>query len=105
MLAADLSKIHKWQFPRWVPAIVRRIEKDPAVQDLLHTAITPMASASVKTSFASLLSRAVGVDERFRDMAVRELDRTESEGMPEVGFDLTSQTYRLVRQVLIEAIG
>lgn len=104
LLTADLSEIHEWQFPRWVPAMVRRIEKDLAVQDFLHAAITPMASASVKASFASLLSRGSGVDERLRAFAVRELDRTESEGMSEVGFDLSSQTYRLVRQVLIETI-
>lgn len=105
LLTTDLSKIHEWHFPRWVPAIVRRIERDSAVQDLLHAAITPSASASVKTSFATLLSRAAGVGERLRVIAVRELDRTESEVMPEVGFDLSSQTYRLVRQVLIETIS
>jgi len=105
ILTADLSEIHDRHFPRWVPAIVRRIEKDSAVQDLLHAAITPTAPASVKASFTSLLSRASGVDERLRAIAVRELDRMKSRGMPEVGFDLSSQTYRLVRQVLIEVIG
>jgi len=85
--------------------VVRRIEKDSAVQDLLHAAITPIASPSVKASFVSLLSRAAGVDERLRAFAVRELGRTEWEGMSEVGFDLSSQSYRLVRHVLIETIG
>jgi hypothetical protein len=105
MLTIDLSEIHEWQFPRWVPAIVRRIENDSAVQDLLHAALTPRASASVKASFVSLLSRGARVDERLRAFIVSELDRTESEEMPEVGFDLSSQSYRLVRQVLIETIG
>lgn len=105
LLTADLSEIHEWQFPRWVPAMVRRIENDSACKDLLHSAITPMASASVKASFVSLLSRASGVDERLRAFADCELKRMESEGMPEVGFDLSSQSYRLVRQVLIEVIG
>lgn len=105
LLVSDMGEIHECHFPRWVPAIVRRIERDSAVQDLLHAAITPTASASVKASFATLLSRAAGVGERLRVIAVRELDRTESEVMPEVGFDLSSQTYRLVRQVLIETIS
>lgn len=104
-LTADLNNIHRGQYPRWVPAIVRRIEKDSAVQDLLRAAITPTASASVKVSFTSLLSRASGVDERLRAIAVRELDRMESEGIPDVGFDLLLQTHRIVWQVLIETIG
>ena len=105
LLTRDLSETHKWHFARWVPAIARRIEKDSAVQDLVHAAITPNASASVKASFTSFLSQAFGVEERLRAFAILELDRTESDGMPEVGFDLSSQTYRLVRHVLIEAIS
>ena len=105
LLSADLSETHELQFSRWVPAIVRRIEKDTAVQDSLHAEMTPTACASVKVSFTSLLGRASGVDERLRAFAVRELDRTKSEWMPEVGFDLFSQTFRLVRHVLIETIG
>lgn len=104
LLTADLSESTNGNFRvgcrRWSAGS----KKDSAVQDLLHAAITPMASASVKASFASLLSRASGVNERLRAIAVREYDRTQSEGMPEVGFDLSSQTYRLVRQVLIETI-
>ena len=104
VLTSDLREIYKWHFPRWIPAIIRRIEKDSVVKDLLNAAMTPDASASVKASFVSLLSQASGVDERLRAFAVRELSRTESEGLPEAGFDLVSQTYRLVRQVLNETI-
>lgn len=105
LLTADLSDIHEWQFARWVPAMVRRIEKDAALQGLLHLALTPISSASVKISFVSLLGRAAGVDERLRAFAVGELDRTDRDAVPEVGFDLSSQTYHVVRHRLFDLIG
>lgn len=104
-LSRDLSNSHLWHFSRWIPAIGRRIERDTAVQDLLHEGMTPTASASVKVSFASLLGGAAGVDERLRTFAAQELRRTDAETMPEVGFDLSSQAHRLVKHVLIELIG
>ena len=104
-LTRDLSEINAWQLPLWIPAMIRRIEKDPDVQDLLHAALTRTPSPSVRASLVSMLARAAGVDERLRTFVGWELERTESEAMPEVGFDLSSESYRLVRHVLIETIG
>jgi hypothetical protein len=105
ILTRDLSETMQWHFPRWVPAVIRRIEKDPAVRELMMAAVTTQSSPSVKSSFVSLLGRAAGVDETLRAFAVGELQRTESEPIPDIGFDLSSRSYRLVRHVLFEAIG
>ncbi len=107
VLSRDLSESAPapFHFPRWVPAFLKRIEKDSAVQDCLHSALTSTAHPSVKASFVSLLARAAGVDEKLRTFAVDELKRTASEAVPQVGFDLVSQSYRLVRHVLLETVG
>ena len=101
----DLSEPERWHLPRWIPAILKRIEQDSAVQDCLQSALAATTSPSVKASFVSLLARATGVDERLRMFATNELERTQSEPLPQVGFDLSSQSYRLVRHVLLETLG
>ena len=52
-----------------------------------------------------LLARAAGVDEQLRTFVVDALQRTASLAIPRVGFDLVSQSHRLVRYVLLETIG
>lgn len=105
LLTRDLSETNEFHFPRWISAVVRRIEKDSAVQERLQVQLTSDASPSKKASFVSLLARAAGVSERLRTFAISELDRTNLKAMPEVGFDLSSQSYRLIRHVLIETLG
>ena len=66
-------------FSRWIPAILRRIEKDAGVQDALHSALTSTAVPSIKVSFGSLLASAAGVDERLRTFVASELQRVDAE--------------------------
>jgi hypothetical protein len=40
----------------------------------------------------------------LRTVAISELDHTNLKAMPEVGFDLSSQSYHLIRHVLIARI-
>src|SRR5271165_1284968 len=94
---------HHLHFPRWVPPIVRRVEKDAELRAALLTALTLRSSPSVKASFTSLLVRAHGVGEGLRAFAEPEVERLDAKSIPEVGFDLGAQAYRIVRHVLLEA--
>ena len=105
ILSRDLTEPACLHLARWIPAILKRIEKDPALQAHMLSALTPTAPPSVKASFVSLLARTAGVDQKLRTFAADELQRTESDVVPQLGFDLASQSYRLVRHVLLETIG
>jgi hypothetical protein len=105
ILDADSKYNFAWHSARWLPAILRRIERDAEVQSRLLESLEAAVDSSIRTSFPVLLSRAAGVSERLRLWAMKELRRAESAEIPEVGFDLFSQSYRVVRQVLIETLG
>jgi hypothetical protein len=95
--------LYRLQLPRWVPTMVRRIEKDGEVRAALRAALTAVATPSVKVSFVSLLAQASTVGEELQAFAAAEAERSDAKSMPEVGFDLGAQAYRIVRHVLLEA--
>ena len=97
----SLDDLH---LPRWVPTIVRRVEKDPEVRVALLAALTAKSSPSVRASLTSLLVLAYGVDEELQTFARAEVERLEAKSIPEIGFDLGTQAYRIVRHVLLEAL-
>jgi hypothetical protein len=104
-LSEKFEDIHSWHFPRWVPAVMRRIEMDSEVQAVLHSLLKKSTSPSVKVSIASLLGKAAGVEDRLVAFASDELRRSETLAAPEVGLDMYSQAYRIVPHVLMELAG
>jgi hypothetical protein len=105
LLANIPLDLYSLQLPRWMPGMVRRIEKDTKVRAALRAALTEVATPSEKVSFASLLVRASTVDEWLQAFAVAEVERSDAKILPEVGFDLQAQEYRIVRHVLLEALA
>jgi NACHT domain-containing protein len=96
-------ELYSLQLPRWLPAMVRRIEKDGEVRTALRAALTAVATPSVKVSFVSLLAQASTVGEELQAFSAAEAERSDAKSIPEVGFDLGAQAYRIVRHVLLEA--
>jgi hypothetical protein len=96
-------ELYNLQLPRWVPAIVRRVERDAEVRAALRAGLAG-SSASVKASFTSLLVRAYGVSDELQSFARTEVERSEEKSIPEVGFVLGEEAYRIVRHVLLDAL-
>lgn len=84
---------------RWAPAIVRRVERDPKVQDALTQTIG-QTSAPMQVTAAALLSAAGAVGGEFRTRAEAEIVRQRDLSAPETGFDLLAQRFRLVSEAL-----
>jgi hypothetical protein len=91
-----------WAIPYWVPALVRRIATDPSLQAEMHAALARTSTASVKVTLSALLGRATGPTDNLRQYAIGELCKLEQEPVPVIGIDLTTNSHRLLFQVLTE---
>jgi len=101
LLATDVEP-QSWAIPYWVPALVRRIATDPTLQAEMRAALARASTASVKVTLSALLGRATGPADNVRQYAIEELGNLEEDPMPVIGFDLTTNSHRLLFQVLTE---
>jgi hypothetical protein len=101
LLATDVEP-QSWAIPYWVPALVRRIATDPTLQAEMRTALAQADTASVKVTLSALLGRAMGPADDLRQYAIEELGELNEDPMPVIGFDLTTNSHRLLFQVLTE---
>ncbi|MEH2567133.1 NACHT domain-containing protein [Bradyrhizobium sp. AZCC 2289] len=100
-LAEDIEQ-QSWAIPYWVPALVRRIKADPTLQTHMRAALAQASVASIKVTFAALLGRGMGSADDLRQYAIEELDRLNKDPIPVIGYDLTTNSHRLLFQVLTE---
>jgi hypothetical protein len=91
-----------WSLPYWVPALVRRIKIDGELREKILGALTGATSVSLKLTLAGLLARAAGSSEGLKDYATDQLVKLESDPIPAIGFDLSSQMHRPLFQLLTE---
>jgi hypothetical protein len=91
-----------WSLPYWVPALVRRIKRDGELREKMLGALAGAASVSSKLTLAGLLARAAGASEELKCYATDQLGKLESDPIPAIGFDLSSQTHRPLFQLLTE---
>lgn len=96
--------MHELQLPRWVPAMARRIEGDTDLQAALGKAFICSALPSEQASFAALLLRAGAIDGHVAAHIEAQIGSARAATLPEVGFDLVAQAYRVVEHVLVEAL-
>lgn len=101
LLAKDIEQ-QSWAIPYCVPALVRRIKTDPSLQTHMRAALTQTSATSIKVTFAALLGRAMGPADELRQYAIQELRKLRHDSVPIVGFDLTTNSHRLLFQVLTE---
>ena len=97
--------VHELQLSRWVPAMVRRVERDVDLQAALGKALIASSLPSEQASFAAILSRAGGLDARANAHIQTQIGLTQPAILPEVGFDIVAQAYRVVEHVLVEALS
>ncbi len=105
LLARLPLDLHQLQLSRWIPALLRRIEKDTAVQAALRLALINSSLTSEKATFMSLLLRAGTIDEGLSAHMATQVNLARTSAMPEVGFDLVAQSYRIVEHVFVEALS
>lgn len=103
ILAGDIEA-NRWAIPYWVPALVRRIATDATLQADMHTALTQTDSLSLRLSLWSLLGSAAGRGDDLLQLATAELRRLDEEIEPAIGFDLLTNSHRLLFQVLTEIV-
>jgi len=103
ILSRDLEP-DRWAIPYWVPALVRRIATDATLQADMHTALTHADSLSLKATLWSFLGTATRRADDLRQRAAAELDKLHEEIEPAIGFDLLTNSHRLLFQVLMEIV-
>jgi hypothetical protein len=103
ILAKDIEP-DRWAIPYWVPALVRRIATDTSLQADMAAALTQENSASITVTLWSLLGGAIGRTDGLRRQATQELKRLDELSEPVIGFDLLTNSYRLLFQVLTEIV-
>jgi hypothetical protein len=101
LLKTDIEP-QSWAIPYWIPALVRRIKTDLSLHAEMRAALARASTASAKVTFSALLGRAMGPADDLRQYAIEELDKLEKDLMPMIGFDLSTNSHRLLFQVLTE---
>lgn len=101
LLGKDLGP-DSWAIPYWVPSLVRRIASDTELQTRMRTTAKQASAPSVKVTFWALLQRATGGSDDLRREAAEELRRLDQELEPIMGFDLLTNSHRLLFHVLTE---
>jgi hypothetical protein len=103
ILARDIEP-DKWAIPYWVTALVKRIATDASLQADMAAVLTQENSASVRVTLWSLLGGAIDRTDGLRRQATEELRRLDEVPEPVIGFDLLTNSYRLLFQILTEIV-
>jgi hypothetical protein len=74
--------------PRWVPAVVRRLEQDQAARAAFVAALRQTDQPTRLCSLFGLLRRATGGENALRDLARQKLAHFSSTPAPIIGFDI-----------------
>jgi hypothetical protein len=85
--------------------IIRRLQEDCELADMLTAHVTSGPRASEKASIPRILAVARGVPDELRKWCARELaDQLEGARFPQVGFDLVSRELRPVAHSLLDVL-
>jgi hypothetical protein len=98
------TEIMFWNCSYWVPSLLRRIEREPAIGDAMIEASATAPNASAKISLIALAGRAGNGRITYRDFFATEAARVAAAVAPPTGFDVTAGEHRLVSHVLHEML-
>jgi hypothetical protein len=101
----EQPKDHDASIDHAMRAIARRIARDDDVQRRLLGMFGDDRPLSTLIPLASVLGRAIGADERVRQVSNELLNRLRTHPMPPVFFDVTQRTFRPAWQMLSEIAG
>jgi hypothetical protein len=100
LLKNDPKEALGWNCPFWVPAFLRRIERDDGAADALIAALGDAPSASARLSELALLGLGCKDKAKTRPILVGALRDYEAAPAPVIAFDVTAGAYRLAVHVL-----
>ena len=100
LLEKDPSEFYGYNCAYWVPAVLRRIERDDGVADALIKAADNAPSASARLSELTLLGQGCKDKSKTRPVVERALQAYESADAPVVAFDVTTESFRLAAHAM-----
>ena len=89
----------------WVPAVLRRIERDANMTESLVEAAESAPSASARLSALCLLGLGSPNNSKVRSVLESAVRSYEAEIIPVIAFDVTTESFRLAAQALRELIN
>lgn len=104
LLKDDPEEINGFNCSYWVPAILRRIERDDSAADALIAALDNAPSQSARLSELTLLGRGCKTKSKTRPVLERALSDYAGTQAPVVGFDVITESYRVAAHVLHELL-
>ena len=104
VLNNNLPGTHSMMCVYWVPALLRRIERDEALADALLQGPTRPGSDSVKLSELTLAGKGMANKAKARSALAAALKEYEAAEAPVVAFDVTADRYRLAQHALSEML-
>lgn len=103
---ADRFSGDLWEAPSyWIPNLVRRLQADDEVFNLLSGRMAKNPTSGEKASLPRLLTRARGLSDDLRCWCNDEITRSERDNaIAEVGMDLVAGEHRIVCQSLMDVV-
>jgi hypothetical protein len=105
VLKKDPKEINALNCGYWVPAMLRRIETDDTVADVIIKRLPHAPSASARLSELTLLARGSKDTAKTRPVLESALQAYESGPVPIVAYDVATESYRIaahaIRQLLM----
>ena len=93
-----------WNCAYWVPSLLRRLEREPAIGDEMIKALGTAPNASVRISLIALAGRSGNGRVKHHDFFAAEAAHVASTVAPPIGFDVTAGEHRLAGHVLHELL-
>jgi len=105
LLKEDPSETHHLACVYWVPALLRRVERDDALADLLLQGFSRPVSNSAKLSQLTLAGKGMANRTKARSALALALKKYEASPAPVVAFDVTADRHRLAEHSLSELLN
>jgi hypothetical protein len=102
LLKRDLTSYGAWNFPYWVPSLIRRIEKDFDLAETLIAESVRAQSSTAKLSLLALAGKSMSGRITLRESALKAAEAFTTSEILAVGFDITSGSMQLASHVIRE---
>jgi hypothetical protein len=104
LMKRDPRETFGWNCAYWVPAVLRRIARDPMAADAIIAALASAPSNSARLSLLALLGKGSADRAKIRPILLQALAEDEKADVPCFGFDITSEQSRLLRHTVRELL-
>ncbi len=104
LMKRDPRETYSWNCGYWVPAVLRRIARDPTASDAIISALPSASSNSARLSLLALLGKGSADRAKVQPILLQALAEDEMSNVPRFGFDITSDQSRLLRHTVLELL-